>query len=380
MFSLFVSAAPQPRVVAPSVDFRPHHEVVLLCSATRRRETSELAESLLALGFDALVLCGSLDEVVDGLPSGASDPGPALLVPCDREIDTPVLRSRVRRTFHREHLWLDAEAGSTALDLQRKICAKLDELERERTQEVSIEPVDVDEVSNVILLPVAPQPAPQTKTAPTPANTAPRKPSRIHYVLWPVIGATVTALGMAAVRPSADSGSDAAAEADVAKVAPPVPVDPQPDLRESRPEAPVVAAPPPPPAASAPDTPVAPAAPTDSAEAAALAHERVTATDDYLVFEAGEKPRDWYAAMNLCRGRTHAGLTEWTTPSSRQLHALAKARVLPEAPLWSRTRSMRDTDVAFVVHGHAGTLRSEDKTESISAAVCIRKRADSKGT
>lgn len=373
MFPPFVSAASQPRVAAPSVDFHPHHEVVLLCSATRRGEASELAESLLALGFDALVLSGSLDELVGGLPAGASEDGPALLVPCDSEVDTPVLRSRVRRSFHREHLWLERSAGATALELQREICARLDELERERTQEVPIEPVDVDEVSNVILLPVAPPQTPQPASNHVASKPAAPKPAKYHYVLWPMVGAALTALGMAAMRPS-EAPSTRSAEADVARVAPPA-VKHREANAPATPDPAPVAAPPPPP----PPTPAAAAPgmqPEDSPEQEALTHDRVRATDDYLVFEAGEKPRDWYAAMDVCRGRTHAGLEGWATPSSRQLHALAKARVLPEQPLWSRTRSMRETDVAFVVHGRAGTLRSSNKSDSVSAAVCIRKRTE----
>ena len=372
MFPSFVSAASQPRVAPPSVDFHPHHEVVLLCSAARKRDASELAESLLALGFDALVLSGSLDELVDGLPNGAADDGPALLVPCDTDVDTPVLRSRVRRTFHREHLWLDGSAGSNALELQQQICARLDQLERERTQEVPIEPVDVDEVSNVILLPVDPTaPAEPQAARPVPSPATARKPAKYHYVLWPLVGATLTALGMAAVRPTEES-APAAAEVDVDRVAPPTTTQPEPSSPAK--PATIASVPPPPPARVAAATPI-PAA-EESPEQEALTHDRVTATDDYLVFEAGEKARDWYAAMDVCRGRTHAGLEGWTTPSSRQLHALAKARVLPEAPLWSRTRSMREADVAFVVHGRAGTLRSSGKSETVSAAVCIRKRTE----
>ncbi len=373
MFPSFVSAASQPRVAAPSVDFHPHHEVVLLSSATKRGEASELAESLLALGFDALVLSGSLDDLVGGLPAGAPEDGPALLVPCDAEVDTPVLRSRVRRSFHREHLWLERSAGATALELQREICARLDELERERTLEVPIDPVDVDEVSNVVLLPVAP-PRGQSASNGAASKQAAQKPAKYHYVLWPMVGAALTALGMAAVRPS-EAPSTRAAEADVVRVVPPAVKH-----REANEPAPPSAAPLPAPTPEPPARAAAAAAPVVqpevSPEQEALTDDRVRATEDYLVFEASEKPRDWYAAMDLCRGRAHAGLEGWTTPSSRQLHALAKARVLPEQPLWSRTRSMREADAAFVVHGRAGTLHNSNKSDSVPAAVCVRKRTE----
>lgn len=372
MFRSFVSAALQPRVVAPSVDFHPHHEVVLLCSASRRREASELAESLLALGFDALVLSGSLTELIEGLPAGEPEGGAAILVPCDAEVDTPVLRSRVQRSLQREHIWLKGRADATALEQQREICALLDQLERERTREVPTEPVDADDVSNVIRLPLPRQP-----TAPHPAEHAPsgpeaHKPGKYHYVLWPMVGAALTALGMTALSPTKDP-APAVAEAHLARVTPPTVEDTEPS--EPVPPSPArvaTVAPPPSPAASIAAAPE----PEQSPEQEALTHDRVTKTDDYLVFEAGERSRDWYAAMNVCRGRAHAGLEGWTAPSSRQLHALAKARALPETPLWSRTRSMREADVAFVVHGRAGTLQRASKSESVSAAVCIRKRTE----
>jgi|GEM_PF-2318614 len=364
-------AVPAALQLTPSsvLDFDPRHEVVLLCSPPHRAETSELAESLLALGFDAYVLSGALEELVEGLQTQTDEGRPLLLVPCDASTDTPVLRSRVGRSFHREYLWLDSTTQATAHELQRQICERMDALERERTQEEPIEPVDVDEVSNVVLLPT-----PAANDAPPPAaptGSPPKRVSRIHMVLWPVLGAAITALGMTAMRGQTETTEPAAAVAVT---------DPAPTPTTAPPTAAPQVEPPTAAPAAAPD-PVPPAEPPTAETpsksdplAAALTHERVTATDEYLVFAAGERPRDWYAAMNVCRGRAHAGVKGWKPPSSRQLHALAKARVLPESALWSRTRSLHDEDVAFVVHGKAGTTRSTAKLETLDAAVCIRKR------
>lgn len=379
MCRTLVSAVPQSRALAPKVDFHPRHEVVLLCGTTRRAQASALAESLLALGFDALVLSGSLDELVEGLPAGAPHDGPALLVPFDSGVDTPVLRSRVRRSFEREHLWLDNVASATAAEKQREICTRLDQLERGGPDAPVDEP---EEVSNVIQLPVTPkpQPPPPPQTEARGAPPAERTPSKLHYVLWPLVGAAVTALAIAAVRPT----SDAPPTEDTSQARAAAPTTTRPDARTT--PAPAPEPPAPVPVTAVPPVPSAPSAPAVGTEAEptpeqeALTHDRVVATEDYLVFDAGEKARTWYAAMNVCRGRTHAGLDGWTTPSSRQLHALAKARVLPAAPLWSRTRSMREADVAFVVHGRAGTVQSANKSESISAAVCVRPRTEAEAS
>ena len=227
---------------------------------------------------------------------------------------------------------------------------------------------NADPLHNVVHLPV-----PRRPEAPHPTTTerSPTRVSRLHVVMWPVIGAAITALGMVAIR-----GGAAPQRPAVAAVAPTLTI-----AAQHTPLASIPSTPPSPVRAVQPPEPLpAPAslpapAPAPSAEEEALASEWVQGTDTDLVYAAPERPRDWYAAMNLCRGRTHAGLTGWVTPSSRQLHALAKDHVLPEAPLWSRTRSARSTDLAFVVHGKAGTLESTEKSAKVSAAVCVRPRA-----
>lgn len=379
-----MSLAPQAHVTPSSVvDFDPRHEIVLLCSDASREGATELAESLLAQGFDVHVLSGSLGDLVDGLGALVHEPRPALLVTCDAATDTPVLRSRVSRAFERQHRWLPGKPAESLLELLGKICAQMDALEFATTQELPAE--TDDEPSNVVQLPLPPlAPEPAANTAPEPPTPTPApapapapeparaRTSRLHMVLWPLVGAGLTALGMTAVRNQDTAPEPAAVVAPQTPTArpsaTPAPAPPPPIAPA---KAPVAAEPPPAPTAPSPQTPTA----EDPALAAALAHERVTATDDFLVFAAGERPRDWFEAMNVCRGRAHAGLRGWTTPSSRQLHTLAKARVLPDTPLWSRTRSLHTEEAAFVVDGQAGTTRRALKTETIDGAVCVRKRA-----
>jgi len=201
------------------------------------------------------------------------------------------------------------------------------------------------------------------RPAPVAQPARPPRAFRTQLLVWPLIGAVTTALGMFAFRPATEEPPPAP-EVTV----PPVARTVVPDT----PEAPAVhvavnAAPLPPPPPTAP--------PASRQDRVAMEHEHVTASDDLLVFAANEGPRDWYAAMNLCRGRTHAGVGGWSTPSSKQLNALAKARVLPQGVLWSRTRALKAQGVAFVVHGRAGTARATAKRETLHMAVCVRKRA-----
>lgn len=356
------------------VDFDPRHEVILLCSAAGGEEAAALAETLLALGFDAFVLCGTPPELAAGLEDHGRGARPALLVETDSNAVGPVLRSRVARVLSRPYCWLEGEPAGGALELQHRICARMDGFERELVQDPAVEPVDVEEVSNVVLLPVparrVPAQAKPAKQARPPQQA--KKLSRLQLVMWPLGGAAVTALGLALLG-SPDSD-----------------LPPPPDPAQGGAAAVAVASPPPADVEPSNPTPTAPPSPLPSAVAAPAAvappvevdplekivdNEHVIATDEWLVYEAPERSRDWFAAMNLCRGRTLAGTDGWSTPSSKQLHALAKARALPEGSLWSRTRAMRADDVAFVVHGRAGTVRSAIKTETIDLAVCVRRRS-----
>lgn len=358
---------------ASVVDFDPRHEVILLCSAGGGEEAAALAETLLALGFDVLVLSGTPPELAAGLEGYGQGARPALLVETDSNAVGPVLRSRVARVLSRPYCWLEGEPAAGALELQHRICARMDGFERELAQDHSVAPVDVEEVSNVVLLPVPP------RRAPKPAKPARqrKKLSRLQLVVWPLAGAAVTAVGLALVG-SPDSD--------------PPPPPPPPEPAQRGPVAVAVAPPPPVEVEPMRPAPVAPPSPTPTAvvSPAAVAapveaeplddivdNEHVIATDEWLVYEAPARARDWFAAMDLCRGRTLAGVDGWSTPSSKQLNTLAKARVLPEGSLWSRTRAMRADDVAFVVHGRAGTVRSAIKTETIDSAVCVRRRSPS---
>jgi len=338
------------------VEFDATHSVVLLCTPDEQRTASDLAESLLALGFEAFVVHDDLD----GLEPLQGD-RPALFVPMSASFDTPAFRARVRGALGRDPEWTNGEIAKETFVLLRRIQSRLDELERARTQELPIDSGDEDLDGAVV---------PLVRSAPPEASRpAPRRQS-LPVVIWPAVGATLTALGMALVLPDRTPPAvetvetmQAPTPAAVAIAEPvaPVPAAAAPTHTRKRAEVP------PPPEPTIATEP----------EAAGIAvedNDRVTVADDYLVFTAPDRPRDWYAAMNLCRGRAHAGLEGWTTPSSRQLHALAAARALPEAPLWSRTRSAHSKDVAFVVHGKVGNVRSTEKSETLSAAVCVRKR------
>ncbi len=338
-----VSAASTARALPPVVESGPR--AVLLCTPTRREHAKETAAALAARGFDVSIQAGSFTEVVEGVSALHREAGPVLLVPCGPDMDTPVLRSRIRRALSGPHEWL--APATDVRQLERALSARTTTAKPRASH------------ADVVPFPAPPESEPGR-----------RKPSKVHLVLWPLVGASLTAMTMAALqtdpRPSAP-----AEEAAVERVVAPM-IEPTPSALEPPPRSMTV--PPPPRALPVLAPPPEPTSEPSTQVAAALAHERVTATDDALVFTVGERPRDWFAAMDVCRGRAHAGLRGWRTPTSRQLHALAKARVLPPSALWSRTRSARADDTAFVVHGRAGTTRSALKTETVDDAVCLRPR------
>ncbi|MBV1858889.1 MAG: hypothetical protein KUG77_10795 [Nannocystaceae bacterium] len=360
---------------ASVVDFDPRHEVILLCSATRRGEAAALAETLLALGFDAFVVSGTPSELGAALEGHGQGARPALLVATDPGTVGPVLRRCVTRLLSRPYDWLEGEPGAGGFELQHRICARMDAFEREHSAGPSGEELSVDEVSNVVLLPLAAK-AVSSPPQRVPAPLRVKKLSRVQLVAWPLVGAGLTALGLALWGiPDSARSLPTASRLGAAVPTANSPLPP-PEVEPSLPS----------PVASGPVLPdPAPPEPEPIAAEPVLANplklvaqnEHGIETDDLLVYEAPARARDWYAAMNLCRGRSHVGTDGWSTPSSKQLHALAKARVLPEGSLWSRTRALRAENVAFVVHGKAGTIRRAIKTETLDAAVCVRRRTHS---
>ncbi len=373
---------------ASVVDFDPRHEIILLCGVAAGGDSAALAETLLALGFDAFVLCGTPTELAAGLQTHGQPGRPALLVGSDEYIDTPVLRSRVARMLSRPYCWLEGAKRAGTSELQRRICARMDAFERDHSAD-EIERVEVEEVSNLVLLPVVSKSLPPTPT-PTPTPPAPplaTKLSRVQLVVWPMVGAVLTALGIAAMGAPTDAPPPPPPPSSLQRAPSAVAAEPAPVAVAPTPApAPIATAstrlPPAPPPATPAEPPASPPSPPAAAGevptgplGSVVENERVTATDTWLVYEAPERARDWYAAMDLCRGRTLAGVGGWSTPSSKQLHALAKAHALPEGALWSRTRPMSSEDAAFVIHGRAGTIRRAFKTETLDTAVCVRARA-----
>ncbi|MGH1345025.1 MAG: hypothetical protein ACRBN8_25925 [Nannocystales bacterium] len=343
---------------APSVVVDPaqEHEVALIYSRPTQLDATRLARLLREQGHQTRLVPASPQACAEALQGEGP---PLLLVAAADELDTPVLRSRLAREVDREHAWVDRTRAGCAQPLFRQVCARMKTLRCEETIEAPIvHPLERAE-ENVVDISTTPAPVP------TPAPARSPRAFRPQLLIWPLVGAMTTALGMLAFRPSEE------APAPVPELSEPAPapavVADAPDAPKAPPVIQPTRLPPPPP-------PPPPQSAPSSEDAAALRHERVTSASGYLVYAASERARDWYSAMNLCRGRTHAGVRGWTTPSSKQLNVLAKARVLPDGAIWSRTRALKAEDVAFVVHGRAGTARTAIKSETLDMAVCVRKQ------
>ncbi len=344
-------AASDIRATSLSVDPAPDHEVALIYSRSSELDASRLAGSLRGQGHQTRLVPASPHACAEALRGGGA---PLLLVATADELDTPVLRSRLARELEREHSWLDRTRPGCGQGLFRQVCARMNTLRCEETIEAPFVPRLEVVPPEVVGIPPA--------SAAQPAR--PVRGFRAQLLVWPLLGAVTTALGMVAFRPAAEEPPPQAEVQEPAVTHLAVANAETPEKPADRVE--IKPAPLPPPPSTTP-TPTA-------QDPVAIAHERVTATDGLLVYAARERPRDWYAAMNLCRGRTHAGVRGWSTPSSKQLNALAKARVLPDGALWSRTRALKTDGVAFVVHGRAGTARATTKSETLDMAVCVRKQ------
>jgi hypothetical protein len=113
----------------------------------------------------------------------------------------------------------------------------------------------------------------------------------------------------------------------------------------------------------------------DDALVHAIADGKVSHHGELLVTEPMAGERTWAQAMNACGGRRIFGVRGWRVPTRPQLAALARARALPDAPLWSRNRADREGVSAFIVGGRSGVARARAKDEALFAVVCVRRDA-----
>ncbi len=86
----------------------------------------------------------------------------------------------------------------------------------------------------------------------------------------------------------------------------------------------------------------------------------------------GERP--WTEAMTSCRVRPFWHVRGWRVPTRKELVTLARAGVLPDAPVWSSTRGDRRGTTSVIVHGHDAGISVAPRDEASAVTVCVKRR------
>jgi hypothetical protein len=334
-------------------------EVVLHASPALAAEMAPLVEALLAEGFQAHVVadaCAFEDTLGDTA---------AVHVVCRRgnELDFDAMSKRARQLSDVEHLWIDGVVGSDApVRLLGSIARALGEMEWRSTGAV-IERVDVDEVSNVVLIPIA-QAAANTEMP------APRRPRWRDRVLMGALCAGVLAMPFLLIEKHPPAATEPASEPEAAPPEPPASKrsfthDVQRTLPVPvRTSTPPVAAP-----EIVPEQP--PAVVTEDPLRLAVESGKAR-TAAGLVVSPVVDSNDWFRAMTVCRSRRFFGVEGWYLPTRPQLVALARARALPDVLLWTRNKGDTDGTQAIAVSGRAGLGRAVPKSSTDVAIVCVQ--------
>ena len=201
-----------------------------------------------------------------------------------------------------------------------------------RSSGAVLERVDVDEVSNVVLVPIA-QAAANTEMP------APRRSRWRDRILMGALCAGVLAMPFVLIDEHAPVASEPVSEPEaptptrsfVHALHRPIPAPVRTFVEP--PAAAEVAVEEPPPVVS--DDPLHVA--VDAGEARVAAGVVVSPLVD---------ANDWFRAMTACRTRKFHGVDGWTLPTRTQLVALARARALPDAVLWSRNKGDREAPLS----------------------------------
>jgi hypothetical protein len=85
--------------------------------------------------------------------------------------------------------------------------------------------------------------------------------------------------------------------------------------------------------------------------------------------------RDWYHAMDTCRGRGFWGTSGWRVPTVAELRAIARTRTFPDRAAWSTRRGASDATAAIAVTLVGGTTETVDKNAGDIATICVKRRA-----
>ncbi|HWB81371.1 MAG TPA: hypothetical protein VG755_40690 [Nannocystaceae bacterium] len=96
---------------------------------------------------------------------------------------------------------------------------------------------------------------------------------------------------------------------------------------------------------------------------------------DGLVVHMVTGDRDWFHAMDTCRGRGFWGTSGWRVPSVAELRTIARTRSFPDRPAWSTRRGASDALAAVTVTLVGGATETVDKHAGDIATICVKSRA-----
>jgi hypothetical protein len=175
---------------------------------------------------------------------------------------------------------------------------------------------------------------------------------------------------VAVVAPVPAPGAGLVEHAPAIVAAIPTPAPPKPVVVPTIPVPVVVSVPEPPPPA-----PVPVAAGDDRTQLdIAIERKLVTVHRGLVVAEPIMGERPWAEAMTSCRVRPFWHVRGWRVPTRKELVGLARAGVLPDAPVWSSSRGDRRSTTSLVVHGHDATITTAPRDEAGAITVCVKRR------
>lgn len=340
---------------------------LVLCGATDiAHELGGMAEQLLARGGEVELVVGVERAPARLVEAVQRHRGAAVFVLCRRgERPNPnALKALFDETSAPCHRWIDVDLREgtvvpTRIDAAFAELKGVDMFAGLPQAPAHAELAPTTEVSGVVTL-VDPSLLGTPRDAPSPRRR------RLAIVLAALALAStavliavrdrapVEAAAIEVVEPPLPVAALPVVPPELAPIAPPIPV-------------PVIVAAPVP-------APVVPAGDSRTQLDLAIEQRKVAVHRGLVVAEPilGERP--WHDAMTTCRGRPFHFTRGWRVATKKELVWLAKAGLLPEAPVWSSTRGDRKAATSFVVEGHDGTTSTVPREESAAVTVCVKRR------
>ena len=356
--------------------------VPVLLAATRRAapKLERLAEDLLVAGAEV--------EIVSDVEHAPARFGealvrldrPAVIALCHThdDIDIAAVRAMLATEPLDRHRVVECHVDERSAIAARTVMMAMRDLARGAAEPSLAEVIDEvrkkgEPITETIVLP------------PKPAVTAPKK--RRNAWAWgagaaAMAATTIIALVLATDPPAQTHGADAMAATTAPATSTLARTQPAP-TRVERPQPPATTRPL---AIAEPLVVTQPPAPKLELEAqgptagtpddldVAIRRGRAIEVGD-LVAHMVTGDRDWFHAMDTCRGRGFWGTSGWRAPTVAELRAIARTRSFPDRPAWSTRRGANDALAAVTVTLVGGATETVDKHAGDIATICVKSRA-----